>query len=123
MMPAVATATLLAPCPTTPNCVSTTATDAHAIAPIAFTTSPEDAAARLLSILRAMPRSTIVSSDAQTIRVEFRTAFFHFVDDAVFVIDAPHKTIHFRSASRVGYSDLGVNRRRMESIRALFQAR
>lgn len=114
-------ATLLAPCPSKPNCVSTLATDReHAIAPIRYTTSAKDAHARLLAILRAIPRTTIVASDDHMIRAEFRTAIFRFVDDGVFVIDDAAKTIHFRSASRVGYSDFGVNRKRMEGVRAAF---
>jgi uncharacterized protein (DUF1499 family) len=116
-------ATLLAPCPSKPNCVSTLATDRqHAIAPIRYATSAHDARERLLRILRSMPRTSIVASDDHTIRAEFRTALFRFVDDGVFVIDDATKTIHFRSASRVGHSDLGVNRRRMESIREAFQS-
>jgi uncharacterized protein (DUF1499 family) len=117
------TASLLAPCPSKPNCVSTLATDReHAIAPIPYKTSARDARERLLRVLQAMPRTTIVSSDEHVLRVEFRTALFRFVDDGTFVIDDAAKTIHFRSASRVGHSDLGVNRRRMESIRAAFQS-
>ena len=77
---------------------------------------------RLLPVLRAVPRTTIVQSGADSVRVEFRTRFFRFVDDAQFVFDDKAKTIHFRSASRVGHSDLGVNRRRMEGIRRAFEA-
>jgi Uncharacterized protein conserved in bacteria len=116
-------ATLLAPCPTKPNCVSTLATDGeHAIAPIHYAGSAHDAQSRLLAILRGMARTTIVTSDEHSIRAEFRTAIFRFVDDGVFVLDDASKTIHFRSASRVGHSDFGVNRERMESVRAAFQA-
>ncbi|MEO8033783.1 MAG: DUF1499 domain-containing protein [Acidobacteriota bacterium] len=114
-------ASLLAPCPAKPNCVSTLATDReHGIAPIRFTTTSKEAHARLLGILRAMLRTTIVASDDHVIRAEFRTAFFRFVDDGVFVIDDAAKTIHFRSASRAGYSDFGVNRKRMEGVRTAF---
>ena len=113
-------AVVLAPCPASPNCVSTLAADAHKIAPIHYTTSREAAMQRLLSILHAMPRTTIVASDASSVRVEFRTLIFRFVDDAQFVVDDATKTIHFRSASRVGHSDFGVNRKRMEEIRKSF---
>lgn len=107
-------------CPDSPNCVSTQGSGKHAIAPIVFSGTPGDARAKLLSILRAMPRTKIVAADGMTVRAEFTTRLFRFVDDAVFVVDGESKTIHFRSASRVGYSDLGVNRRRMETIRKLF---
>lgn len=122
MIPALILAVTLTPCPDKPNCVSTQATDAHAIAPIPYRSTQADAMQRLLAILRAMPRTTIVQSGADSVRVEFRTRVFGFVDDAQFAIDDKTKTIHFRSASRVGHSDLGVNRRRMEEIRKAFEA-
>ena len=75
---------------------------------------------RLLSILQAMPRTTIVASDRMSIRVEFKTRIFRFTDDAIFVVEDENKVIHFRSAARIGHSDLGVNRSRMEEIRAKF---
>jgi uncharacterized protein (DUF1499 family) len=115
-------ALLLQPCPDKPNCVSTEAVDAHAIAPIRFQGTPAAAHSRLVEAIATIPRSRIVSDDGKTVRAEFTTLIFRFVDDAVFVIDAPSGTIHFRSASRVGHSDLGVNRRRMERIRAAFGA-
>ena len=126
MMLAVASlaATLLAPCPSQPNCVSTVATDSiHAIEPLRYDGSAAEAYARLLAILRSMPRTRVVSSDGASIHAEFRSAVFHFVDDGVFVIDDTTRSIHFRSASRVGRSDFGVNRKRMESIRTAFQLR
>jgi uncharacterized protein (DUF1499 family) len=114
----------LKPCPKTPNCVSTLATDErHAIAPFPFSGSAEEAMGRLLDILRAAPRTTIVVHDATSARVEFRTRVFRFVDDAHFVADPDAKVIHFRSASRLGAGDLGVNRKRMERLRARFLAR
>jgi uncharacterized protein (DUF1499 family) len=109
----------LKPCPKTPNCVSTEATDkTHAIAPFRYKSSAAEAMKRLHEVLKRMPRTKIVAADATTIRAEFRTALFGFVDDGVFVVDDATKTIRFRSASRVGRSDLGVNRRRMEAIRS-----
>lgn len=111
----------LPPCPDKPNCVSSQATDAHAIAPIRYASTRELAMARLLGVLRAMPRCTIVEAGPASVRAEFRTKIFRFVDDATFVFDDGTKTIHFRSASRVGHSDLGVNRRRMEEIRKAMQ--
>jgi uncharacterized protein (DUF1499 family) len=114
---------LIEPCPSTPNCVATTATDRqHAIAPIGYGGSAAEAMRRLLAVLRAMPRTTIVSADETTVRAEFRTRLLRFVDDGVFVIDEPSGTIQFRSASRLGRKDFGVNRKRMEEIRAAFDA-
>ena len=118
----VSGAASLPPCPSSPNCVSTQATDSHAITPIRYATAQADAMRRLMAVLRAMPRATIVESGPGSVRVEFRTRIFRFVDDAQFVFDEKAKLIHFRSASRVGYSDMGVNRRRMEDIRKAFEA-
>ena len=50
---------------------------------------------------------------------EFTSLLLRFVDDVEFLFDEATKTVHFRSASRTGYSDLGVNRRRMEQMQAL----
>ena len=112
---------MLPPCPSTPNCVSTQANDAiHAIAPISYRGSAEAAMARIAAIVGAMPRATIVERKPASMRVEFRTRLFRFVDDVMFEIDDAKKTIEFRSASRVGRNDLGVNRKRMEAIRAAF---
>ena len=111
----------LPPCPNKPNCVSTQANDAHAIEPIHYRASQQEAMQRLLAVLRAMPRMTIVEAGADSVRAEFRTRVFRFVDDAQFVFDDNTKTLHFRSASRTGHSDFGVNRRRMEAIRRAFE--
>ena len=118
----VSTAPPLPPCPDKPNCVSTQAAGAQAIAPIVYRSTQAAAMQRLLAVLRAVPRTTIVESGRGSLRVEFRTRLFRFVDDAQFVFDDKAKTIHFRSASRVGHSDFGVNRRRIESIRRAFAA-
>jgi uncharacterized protein (DUF1499 family) len=74
---------------------------------------------RLKKVVRGMKRTTVVRETQDYIHVEFRT-FLGFVDDAEFFLDGSQKVIHPRSASRVGYWDLGVNRRRMESIREEF---
>jgi len=89
---------------------------------IPITTSPEEARVRLLNIVRNMPRTKIITADNDYIYAEFRTATMRFVDDVEFYIDAQHQVIHFRSASRLGYSDLGLNRRRMQAIRDAFLA-
>ncbi len=112
---------MLAPCPSSPNCVSTEASDAkHRIEPIAYEGSKDAAWTRLLKALKGMKRARIVSSERDSIRVEFMSLLWRFVDDAEFRIDDADKTIRFRSASRLGHSDFGANRRRMEAIRKKF---
>src|SRR5688500_18462485 len=112
----------LPPCPASPNCVSTQAAGRHAIEPMRYSSTSDAAVARLLAVVRAMPRTRFVSSYSHSIRSEFRTRLFRFVDDVQFELDEETKTIHFRSASRVGHSDLGVNRARMEAIRKAFES-
>jgi len=111
----------LADCPSSPNCVSTQASDGqHRMEPISFGGSSEEAIQRVKDVLAEMTRTKIVTLEGNYLHVEFRSAFFRFVDDVEFLIDPKDQLIHFRSASRVGYSDLGVNRRRMEQIRKTF---
>jgi uncharacterized protein (DUF1499 family) len=111
----------LAPCPKSPNCVSTQSTDEkHGIDPLRYTVSLDEARDKLEQILRAMPRTNIVSLEKAYIHAECRSRLLGFVDDVEFWFDDAGKIIHFRSASRLGYSDLGVNRKRMEQIRGRF---
>lgn len=112
----------LADCPASPNCVATQSGGPNQrMAPFRFQGSPQAAMERLKSIVAGMPRAKIVSSSDQYLHAEFTSALFRFVDDVEFQIDPEAKQIHFRSASRVGYSDLGANRRRMEAIGRLWK--
>ena len=110
---------LLVPCPRSPNCVSSQATDErHRIAPLTFADEPETAWARLHAILTGRADATLIEEQPRYLRFELRTTLF--VDDAEFLLDAANRVIHVRSASRLGYSDLGKNRSRMEEIRRQF---
>ena len=114
----------LRPCPATPNCVSTQATDApHRMPPIPFTGPPAEAMARLVRVVEGMPRARIVARERDYLRAEYRSLVFRFVDDVEFVVDSAAGVIHFRSASRVGRGDLGVNRRRMQEVTRRFGGR
>lgn len=113
----------LIPCPSTPNCVSSQATDAqHRIEPIAFTIPAGEAKARLLQLIEATPNTKIIRDEGNYLYVEFRTPLWHFIDDVEFVVDAPAGIIHFRSASRLGLGDGDTNRRRLETLRAAWLA-
>jgi uncharacterized protein (DUF1499 family) len=114
-----------APCPESPNCVSTQADagDAeHSISPLTYSGDRADAKARIVAIVNAMPRTKIVQEEDDYLHAEFRSRIFRFVDDVEFFFDDANKTIHFRSAARVGYSDMGVNRKRMTEIGQQFNA-
>jgi uncharacterized protein (DUF1499 family) len=114
----------LQPCPDSPNCVSSQGIwPAHAIEPLAYDGSWPQAKENLLQTLRSMKRCRIVTEQADYIHAEFTSVIFRFVDDVEFLADDVRKIVHVRSASRVGYSDFGVNRRRVEIIRNLIKAR
>ena len=113
----------LAPCPNSPNCVSTQSQDPrHQIDPIPYTTSPAEAKAALLHIIRSMERSKIITDDPTYVHAEFRTQGIGYVDDVELYFDQEAQVIHFRSSARLPYWDWGVNRKRMEEIRAAFEA-
>jgi uncharacterized protein (DUF1499 family) len=113
----------LAPCPSTPNCVSSDAEDDHRIEPLELAVSPEDAWQALRDAVEGMPRTKIVNVTDEYLHAEIRTAVFRFVDDLELQLRPGSGTIAVRSASRVGRSDLGVNRRRVERLRARLQDR
>lgn len=113
---------LLPSCPSSPNCVSSLATDSHFIEPLRFSGDAAAAFARLKAILEGRSDSRIVAATDSTLQVEFRT-LLGFVDDGLLVLDAPAGVIHIRSAARLGYWDLGKNRSRIEEIRHQFQER
>lgn len=111
----------LTACPATPNCVcSQDDRPDHAIEPLTFTDSPAAAWQRLEAAVAALPRTRIVERTDGYLHAEATSLLFRFVDDVEFLLDAEAKRIHVRSASRAGHSDLGVNRRRVEAIRAAF---
>lgn len=110
-----------APCPESPNCVSSMAVDEkHAIAPLSYNTDRNTAYKALLQALSHQPRVTIVKQSNDYLHAEFRSKLFRFVDDVEFYFPKDEAVIHVRSASRAGYSDLGVNRKRVEKIRVQF---
>ena len=108
-------------CPKTPNCVSSHAKDEkHFIQPILFIGTSQEAQSRLLEILIEWKGTKIVVSQDNYIRAEFTSKVFRFVDDVEFYFPetgTKEITIHSRSVSRVGKSDFGVNRKRIEQIR------
>lgn len=112
----------LRPCPDRPNCVSSQSEDPkHAISPLSYRGTQVDASARLLKLLRSMPGARVITATPDYIHTEFVSRVFRFVDDVEFVFDDGDNTIHIRSASRLGYSDFGVNRKRVETIREAFE--
>ena len=113
----------LSPCPSSPNCVSSQSADsAHAVMPLHYSSSTHEAMAGLRKIILRMKRTKIVTETDGYFHAEFASALWRFVDDVEFSFDDHAKLIQVRSASRLGYSDFGVNRKRVEAIRAAWQA-
>ena len=113
---------LLSPCPGTPNCVSSQEKNSqHHIQPITFDGSLKLAKERLHRVLNSMRGTRIITQDVVYWHVEFTTQLLRFIDDVEFYFDGSQPLIHVRSASRQGYWDLGVNRRRVETIRSRFE--
>ena len=119
------------PCPDSPNCISSTITDddSHYLPPFPYSDagldSREVALNRIVEILETPTRETIriTQTEDDYIRAEFVTRIWRFVDDVEFFFPEDESVIHFRSASRVGYSDLGANRKRIERILSLLKSR
>jgi uncharacterized protein (DUF1499 family) len=109
-----------APVPDSPNCVSSQAPASdqeHSIAPLAVAGSASEAIAQLKTIVQAMERTAIVEETGDYLYAEFTTPLMGYVDDVEFYADGGG-TVQVRSASRLGKSDLGLNRKRVEAIRA-----
>lgn len=113
----------LPPCPDRPNCVSSEAAEGTAhVAPLPVSGSVPEAWQTLQDILVAMD-GQIEEVDEQFLHATFRSRIFRFVDDLTCRLDHDNNRIQVRSASRVGYSDFEVNRKRVERLRTAFQKR
>ena len=114
-----ASVTELGQCPSSPNCVSSADSgDSHYIAPITINGDPGEAWQALTDILTADRNIEITASAEHYLRAEATTRILRFTDDVEFLLKGEERRIDMRSASRVGYSDLGKNRRRLEGIRS-----
>ena len=108
---------LLAPCPDSPNCVSSLATDGERrVAPLQVAETRKASMARLQALLRQLPRVEFDVVGQSRIQARFSSRILRFVDDVTFYV-REDGVVEVRSASRVGYWDLGANRRRVESLR------
>lgn len=109
-------------CPDTPNCLSSLANNPkYRIEPFKLKKDIESSWNIVKKTVGSLPRTKIVLADNRNIHAECRSMIFRFVDDLMLHLIPSDDIIHIRSASRVGYSDLGVNRRRVESLRKKLQ--
>jgi uncharacterized protein (DUF1499 family) len=113
------TVTELARCPESPNCVSSSEDrdDSHYIAPLRVQGDPDAAWQALQELLAEDSSFEIAASNDRYLRAVATTKILRFKDDVEFLLDRDAGTIAMRSASRIGYSDLGKNRKRMEEVR------
>ena len=108
----------LARCPSSPNCVcSDSERGRHSVEPLRFRGDPQAAWEAVQRVTLAMPRTRIVQREPGYLRAECRSALMGFVDDLELELRASEQLIAVRSASRLGWSDMGVNRRRVEELR------
>jgi uncharacterized protein (DUF1499 family) len=116
------TATGFAPCPSSPNCVSSEATDeSHAVHPFRLIVPAADGWRDAKAAVAALPRTKIVTETKDYLHAECSSALLGFVDDLELHLHVEDGTIAVRSASRLGYSDMGVNRGRVEELRSALQ--
>ncbi|MBD3880969.1 DUF1499 domain-containing protein [Phormidium tenue FACHB-886] len=117
------TAGKLLACPDTPNCVCSQALDTdkeHKVDAIAYSSTPAEAMAKLKSVVESFELAEVITADEDYLYAEFTTPLMGFVDDVEFYLDRSANVVQVRSASRLGKSDLGVNRQRVEAIRSKF---
>jgi uncharacterized protein (DUF1499 family) len=112
--------------PKTPNCVSSQADlwkdspqyDFARIEPIALQGDGPATIAKLAAVIEAMPGAKLVERKPDYLYAQFTTSMMKYVDDLELWFDPQAKVVHVRSASRVGRKDFGVNRARVDAIRA-----
>lgn len=112
------------PCPDKPNCVNSQSEPSdkiHYIDPVSYTLPLLDEQKRIKDRVLSLPRTDLVQSETGYMHFEFTSMLMRYKDDVEFYLDDSVKLIHIRSASRLGTSDMGVNRKRMEEIRSLLK--
>lgn len=112
----------LPPCPKAPHCVSSVDRDAgHAVEAFAFTGDPAAAWVRLKRAVSSLPRTTVAEEREGYLHAVCVSKLLRFKDDLEFRLDPAAGRIEVRSSSRIGYADMGVNRRRVERVRREFE--
>lgn len=113
----------LKPCPEKPNCVSTTSTQREqSMLPLKFKGTLVQSKELLKKMILAKSRTVLEKEESHYLHFTFKSFLMGFIDDVEFYFDESQKLVHFRSASRTGYSDLGVNRKRMTEIIQQYEA-
>jgi uncharacterized protein (DUF1499 family) len=112
----------LAPCRSSPNCVSSDDGDAaHSIPPFLLALPAREAWRAAQTTVARLPRTKIITETDDYLHAECSSAVFGFVDDLELHLRPARNLIAVRSAARLGHSDLGVNRKRVENLRSLLR--
>ena len=111
-------------CPSSPNCVSSDAPPGKQfVRPLSQPGGDATSLAAVRRAIEATPRTRIISATEGYLHAEFESLIFRFVDDVEIQRRPAENVLRVRSASRVGYWDLGTNRRRVERLRRLLEQR
>lgn len=107
----------LSDCPSSPNCVSTqTDQEEKKMKPLPFSKDLETTKSLIKEVLNERPRTTVETENENYIHAVVESKWMKFKDDVEFYLDQEEEVVHFRSASRVGHSDFGVNKKRMKDF-------
>ncbi len=110
----------LQPCPKSPNCVCCCHNDKeHYIAPLPYTS--KNTLDQIQAYLSQHYNAQVVQRTPDYMHIVITTPTMHYKDDLEFAVDRQKGIVKVRSASRIGYSDAGVNRARIEALRAYLQ--
>ena len=107
---------ILQPCPRKPNCVCSFENPkdkTHYIKPRQIAVNPIE---KIKSHLEKQSGYKLLAHEERYLKFEYTSSFFKFTDDIEFLYAEVDKRLHYRSASRVGYSDLGANRKRLNEL-------
>ena len=111
----------LADCPATPNCVSSNQQGFQNIEPLHIKIPDKNCWEEIVKTVSELPRTTVIINIDGYLKAEVRTLIFRFTDDLELLLAADGKTVHIRSASRLGYSDMGTNGRRIVQLRKILK--
>ena len=115
---------VLPPCPDSPNCVSSLALptdERHFIEALPLSVDRGLAMTWLRKNALRLPGASLAAMGPDYLRVECKSDLFGFVDDLELTLDPALPIVHVRSASRLGYGDMNVNRERVEALRGLLK--
>lgn len=110
---------MLKPCPDSPNCVCSMHSDdkKHFIEPILPKENISEVRLAIEKFLKSDGNISIAQSTQEYIHAAFKVPFTSFIDDVEFYFPSNENIVHVRSASRKGYSDLGVNKARVNRLK------